>query len=67
MSEERRAKNREAVKRRKSAHPDRVREYQKQYHLKNRERRLHYFREYHQEVRDKARRQDEMQQDGAEE
>lgn len=60
MSEERRAKNREAVKRWKAAHPDRVRQLNQRYHQKHRDQRLRYFREYHQEVRKKAKLYDEL-------
>ena len=67
MNEERRAKNREAVKKWKAAHPDKVKEYQRQYHLKHLDQRLSYYRQYHRSVREKARKYDELNKEGAEE
>ena len=66
-SEERRAKNREAVKRWKAAHPEKVKEHHRTYYQKHRDRRLQYFRDRHILIMDKARKYDEILGGGAEE
>jgi hypothetical protein len=59
-NEERAKKNRENVRKWKAENPDKVREQARRYFLRHREQRLVYMRKHAQEVRDKARKYDEM-------
>lgn len=66
-NEELKLRKRENTKRWKAAHPEKVREHNKAYHLKHRDQRLLYFRKYHQTIRDKARKYDQITSKEAEE
>jgi hypothetical protein len=59
-NEERAKKNREYVKRWKAANPEKVREQHRRYHKKHRTERLLYLQKYHQAIRDKAKKYDEL-------
>lgn len=59
-SEELKQRKRENAKRWKAAHPDRVREHNRQYHDRHRTERILYFRKYHQTMREKAKKYDEL-------
>ena len=66
-NEERARKNRENVKRWKAANPEKVREQNRRYLKKHRTERLLYFRKYHQAIREKAQKYDQITGGGAEE